>query len=89
MWTVKLTDTEKTEMADREFVVHLDISAAAYERLYRGEARSVVARDTQGRRVQFPAGALRRFVTHEGIQGVFIIRVDAHNKLLDICRATL
>jgi hypothetical protein len=73
-------------MTDREFTVQLDISAAAYESLYRGDARTVVAHDARGRRIQFPAAALRPFVTHAGISGVFVIRVDARNKLVDICR---
>jgi len=68
------------------YTVTLHISADAYQRLYRGEARNVVARDSEGRRVQFPALALRRFVTAEGIHGVFLIRVDANHRLVDIQR---
>jgi Protein of unknown function (DUF2835) len=79
----------KDHMTEREFIVRLNITAPSYERLYRGEARTVVTRDAQGRRVQFPAAALRRFVTREGISGVFVIRVDAHNKLIDIRRSEL
>lgn len=76
-------------MADREFVVRLNITAASYERMYRGEARTVTTRDAEGRRIEFPAAALRRFVTREGISGVFVIRVDACNKLIDIRRSEL
>ena len=54
--------------------------------MYRGEARNVVALDTQGRRVQFPALSLRKFVTAEGVSGKFVIRVDADNRLVDIQR---
>jgi len=69
-----------------EFVVPLHIEAAAYQKLYRGEARHVVALDVEGRSLQFPAAALRPFVTREGIEGVFIIRIDENNKLIDIQR---
>ena len=76
----------KGTVAEREFIVRLNISAAAYERMYRGDARTVVTHDAQGQRIQFPAAALRRFVTRDGISGVFVIRVDASNKLIDINR---
>ncbi|MCO6411136.1 MAG: DUF2835 domain-containing protein [Thiogranum sp.] len=76
-------------MADREFVVRLNITASSYERLYRGDARTVITRDAEGRRVSFPADALRRFVTREGISGVFVIRVDADNRLVEIRRSEL
>lgn len=72
--------------AEQNFTVTLDISAEAYQRMYRGEAHNVVALDTQGRRVQFPALSLRKFVTTEGVRGTFVIRVDADNRLVDIQR---
>jgi len=71
---------------EKSYTVVLDISAEAYQRMYRGEARNVVALDTQGRRVQFPALSLRKFVTAEGVSGKFVIRVDADNRLVDIQR---
>lgn len=70
----------------KSYTVTLDISAEAYQHMYRGTARSVIARDTQGRRVQFPAASLRQFVTPEGVHGVFVIRVDADHRLVDIQR---
>jgi uncharacterized protein YqjF (DUF2071 family) len=71
---------------EHTYTVVLDISPEAYQRMYRGEAQSVVAKDTQGRRVQFPALALRKFVTAEGVRGTFLIRVDANHRLVDIQR---
>ena len=73
-------------MTDREYVVVLDISAAAYQRMYRGTAQHVLAEDLQGRRIRFPASALRPFVTHNGVNGLFVLRVDARNRLIDIRR---
>ncbi len=69
-----------------EFIVPLSITAEAYQRMYCGEAQQVVALDTEGRKIQFPAASLRPFVTHEGIEGVFIIRVDENSRLIDIKR---
>lgn len=71
---------------ERTYTITLDISADAYQRMYRGEALHVLALDTQGRRVQFPALSLRKFVTTEGVRGTFLIRVDADNRLVDIQR---
>ena len=68
------------------YTVVLNISAQAYQRLYRGEVRTVVAHDTEGRRVQFPALSLRRFVTAEGVRGRFLIHTDANHRLVDIQR---
>ena len=68
------------------YTVVLNISAQAYQRMYRGEARNVVARDTEGHRVQFPALSLRKFVTAEGVRGRFLIHVDANHRLVDIQR---
>jgi len=73
-------------MAFSEFIVPLNITAQAYERMYSGEARSVIAHDIRGRRIQFPASSLRPFVTREGISGIFVIRVDDNNKLIDVRR---
>ena len=72
--------------ATQNYTVLLDISADAYQSMYRGEARNVVAIDTQGRRVQFPALSLRKFVTTEGVRGKFRIIVDSDNRLVDIQR---
>ena len=73
-------------MHDSEFVVTLNISATAYQRMYRGDAQQVLAQDQHGRRIRFPAASLRPFVTHEGVSGVFVLRVDARNKLIGIRR---
>ena len=78
--------TRVVEMEYREYIVPLHIAADAYRRLYSGDAQHVLARDQEGRKIQFPASSLRPFVTREGIRGTFIIRVDAQNKLTGIPR---
>ena len=75
-------------MSRSEFLVPLDISAEQFERLYRGTASDVLARDVHGVRIRFPAARLRAFVTRDGVQGLFVITVDANNKLIDIRRKT-
>jgi len=70
----------------RQFTVTLSIGRTDFERLYRGQARTVLARDITGKTLQFPALSLRPFLQHDGISGTFIIEVDADNRLLDIRR---
>ena len=73
-------------MRTNKFIVPLRIEADAYEELYRGNAKHVIAHDVEGRKIQFPAASLRPFVTREGIEGVFVIQVDEANRLIDIQR---
>lgn len=62
------------------------ISADDYLAYYQGAARDVVVRAEDGRRIRFPAGALQRFVTHQGIHGRFELRYDANHKFVDLLR---
>lgn len=74
-------------MADPEtklLVVKLAIEADEFVRLYKGTARSVVARATNGKTVRFPANILRPFVTRDGVRGRFKITFNASGKLIAI-----
>jgi len=68
----------------RVFELNLSITADKMLSYYRGHARLVQALDNQGLRISFPAQALRPFVTDQGVQGVFRIRIDDDNKLIDV-----
>lgn len=67
-------------------VVNLVIAPEEYQRLYAGTAKTVSTQSADGRRVQFPANILRRFVTREGIRGRFIIRFSDDNRFESIER---
>lgn len=73
-----------TETGEVTFV--LNISSDEYLRYYQGAARHVVVRGRDGRTIQFPAGLLRRFVSHDGVHGEFRLCFDAGNKLLSLDR---
>ncbi len=64
----------------------LSIPGDVYLSFYVGAARAVVVKAADGRNIQFPAGILRRFVTHDGIQGVFEMEFDENNKFVNIHR---
>jgi hypothetical protein len=65
----------------------INLPAERYLHYYRGNARAVIVRSEDGRRIQLPAANLRPFVTAEGIVGRFELTLDEHNKLIDIRRA--
>ncbi len=64
----------------------LNISADLYLSYYQGRARAVVVHGFDGRSLQIPAGVLQRFVTHEGVEGVFEIEFDDKQKFVSIRR---
>ncbi len=53
---------------------------------YRGEIKSVVTKSHDGRTIQFPASALRRYITREGITGEFEIEFDQLNRMTELRR---
>jgi len=70
----------------KRVIVHLTISADEFQRLYQGTAKEVLAYSTEGLRVRFPAGILRPFVLHSGVNGVFQIDFDDDNRFKAIKR---
>ncbi|BFM06964.1 DUF2835 domain-containing protein [Halioxenophilus aromaticivorans] len=71
-------------VAAKYIEVALSISRDEYLKLYQMGRAVVKARATDGRRVQFPAQALRPWVAHSGIQGKFRIYFDQQNRLSKI-----
>jgi len=64
----------------------LNLSAERYLSHYRGVAKSVLVVADDGRRIEFPASALRPFVNKHGVQGQFELVIDANNRLLSLER---
>lgn len=71
----------------RRYVVDLKIPASELLRYYQGAASAVAAHDQYGRRVQFPAAALRPFVSGAGVYGRFVLEVNDDNRLQRITAA--
>lgn len=69
-----------------ELRFYLNLSAERYLSYYQGAARAVSVVSVDGRRVAFPAEHLRRFVTHDGVQGEFVLRFDADHKFIGLER---
>lgn len=64
----------------------LAISAEEYLAYYQGSAQVVIAHSDDGRTLRFPAIAIRKFVTRDGVFGDFEIIFDENNKLIEIGR---
>jgi len=73
-------------MANRIFRFSLDVTPEQYLAYYRCVAQTISVRADDGRRVVFPAGNIRPFLTETGIQGHFEMEVTAENKFVRIRR---
>jgi len=73
-----------TKNHPRSIRFRLAIPAEEYLSYYQGSAQVVVARADDNRTIRFPASAIRKFVTHEGVFGKFEITFDENNKLIGI-----
>lgn len=67
-----------------KLVLEVSLPAFKYEAMYYGVAKNLIANSLDGRYVQVPLDAFRRFVTHQGVYGMFEIEFDDTNKLVDI-----
>jgi len=68
----------------QEVIFSLHISADDYLYYYKGKAKYVLTKSRDGRNIKFPADALRRFLTHDGVFGQFRLRFDENHKLISI-----
>lgn len=75
-----------TRKGNRSFVVRLSISSEELLKIYRDGAREVVARSVDGVRVRFPASALQKYISHDGVYGQFTLVINDANKLLELRR---
>lgn len=66
--------------------LRLAIPAHEYLAYYRNEAEAVIARALNGQVIEFPARALRRHVSRDGVYGLFEIAFDADHRLIRLDR---
>jgi len=73
-------------MSDKNtyFTFSMKLGSDAYQRYYSGKVSNIIVMTHQGVRVQFPASAVRNFVTNDGINGDFVIIMDSSNKLISL-----
>lgn len=64
----------------------IDLSRERFLQYYRGAASAVLVRARDGRLVQIPAASLRPFVSAQGVQGEFVMELDADHRLVALHR---
>ncbi|MBQ0712009.1 MAG: DUF2835 domain-containing protein [Porticoccus sp.] len=62
----------------------LALSSEKYLAFYQGKARNIVVRSEDNRNIRFPASAVRGFLTHDGVFGLFEIQFDKEHKLIGV-----
>ena len=67
-------------------VVTLHIAREEYLRVYQGQARTVLAYDHAGRKINFPVSVLQAFVSHDGVHGTFRLTFDEQQRFQGIER---
>ena len=60
----------------------LQLTAEQYQNYYAGRVKFVQVQSYDGRTVRFPANQLQTFLTHDGIEGEFILQFDEMNKFV-------
>ncbi|MCU7800949.1 MAG: DUF2835 domain-containing protein [gamma proteobacterium symbiont of Lucinoma myriamae] len=71
-----------------EIRFRLEISAQEYLRYYQGEVETVRVRTADGRVIDFPANALQKHISQDGISGSFRLVFDDNNKMIDMERVS-
>lgn len=64
----------------------LSLTSEKYLSYYKGQVNSIHVRSLDNKNVRFPASAIRQFLLHDGIHGLFEIRFDKNNKLIEIVK---
>ena len=79
-----MSDSQGNNGAIKHYIVSLTISSDEFLKLYQGLARNVATQTREGVRIQFPASALKPYLSRDGIAGTFKLTVDKNNKLIEL-----
>lgn len=71
-------------MNKKELIFKLNLSKKQFLNYYKGIVRKIVVRSFNGKTVKFPAGILQKFISDNGINGIFKIIFDSNNKFIGI-----
>jgi len=66
--------------------IFVDVGRDDLLRWYRGEARHLIATAADGRRISLPVEVMRRFVSGDGLQGWFLLSLDADHRFVGLRR---
>jgi len=64
----------------------IKIAPEEFKKYYQGSAKSVIARASNGLKIQFPANLLLPYVTHDGVSGRFVLKYHNSGKAESLSR---
>ena len=76
--------TASTVSENKRIRFALKISADQYLSYYQGVSRRISTISVDGLRIEFPAQNIQRFLTRDGIQGMFEMELSPENKFIGI-----
>ena len=68
----------------KAFVFSLRIVPEKWVEFYRNPKANIIATTLEGRRVQFAAKHVQKFVTRDGVSGVFKLTIDDNNDFVNL-----
>ena len=74
----------KNNTLSRSLRFQIALPADKYLAYYKGTAQNIQVHSIDNKRIRFPANAIRKFLNHDGIYGLFEIKFDEKNKLVGI-----
>lgn len=73
-------------MKSTKYYFSVSMSYAECENLYHDQIKYLVVTSTEGKRIQLPKQNMHKFVTLNGLHGVFVMEVDRNNKIQNISK---
>lgn len=67
-----------------KITVGVNLSTKQYEEMYRGSKKYVVVNSLDGRTVRLPLLIFQKFISYDGLHGIFDVEFDENNKLINI-----
>jgi len=67
-----------------KFEFDMALSARKTQTIYEAQARYILVETDRGLKLQLPAPNFYRYVTADGIQGRFSVKIDADNKIIEM-----
>lgn len=71
-------------MSNYELIIPIHLSYEKYLLYYEGQINQVIATSEDGKKIAFPANVLKKFITHQGIQGNFKFVFNQSGKILSV-----
>ncbi|WP_432277180.1 DUF2835 family protein [Glaciecola petra] len=68
-------------MKNTKYYFSVSMSYAECENLYHDQIQYLVVTSTEGKRIQLPKQNMQKFVSLNGLHGMFVMEVDRNNKI--------